>query len=92
MSCGCSPVVYDDFGHVLQVETCPICLPAGAITWLIENGRQLDMFSDTQSSLATEGIVAQVDKLVSVSGSRTRTSPMLKDYMTQGLCTCDLPF
>jgi len=29
---------------VLVVGTCPVCLPAGAITWLIENGRQLDMF------------------------------------------------
>ena len=34
----------DDSGRVLRVSTCPFCLPAGAITWLIENGRQLDMF------------------------------------------------
>ena len=27
-----------------SVQTCPECLPVGAITWLIENGRQLDMF------------------------------------------------
>ena len=26
------------------VGTCPQCLPGGAITWLIENGRQLELF------------------------------------------------
>ena len=26
------------------VGTCPECLPAGAITWLIEHGRQLELF------------------------------------------------
>ncbi len=75
-----------------SVRTCPVCFPVGAITLMIEDGRQVDMFSDTQAPLAVEAIVPQVDSLVSVSSSRTRTSPMLKDYMTQGLCTCDLPF
>jgi len=28
---------------VVSVSTCPQCLPAGAITWLIENGRQLEL-------------------------------------------------
>ncbi len=41
--CGCRSVT-DGSGHVVMVGTCPLCLPAGAITWLIENGRQLDMF------------------------------------------------
>jgi len=41
--CGCRDVT-DGCGHVLIVGTCPQCLPAGAITWLIENGRQLEMF------------------------------------------------
>ena len=31
-------------GQVVRVDTCPVCLPRGAISWLIENGRQLDMF------------------------------------------------
>ena len=41
----------------LTVQTCPQCLPIGAITWLIENGRQLDMWE----------IIPQVDSDVSVS-------------------------
>ena len=28
------------------VGTCPQCLPQGAIEWLIEFGRQLDLFED----------------------------------------------
>ena len=31
---------------MLVVGTCPECLPAGSITWLIENGRQLELFRD----------------------------------------------
>ena len=34
-------------GQVVRVDTCPVCLPPGAITWLIENGRQLELFSDS---------------------------------------------
>ena len=30
-----------------SVRTCLQCLPVGAITWLIENGRQLDLLEDT---------------------------------------------
>jgi len=41
--CGCRDVV-DDSGHVLIVGTCPLCLPPGSISWLIDNGRQLDLF------------------------------------------------
>ncbi len=36
-----------------MVGTCPLCLPAGAITWLIENGRQLELFGE-------EGVVTDV--------------------------------
>jgi len=35
-----------DAGQVVRVDTCPVCLPAGAITWLIENGRQLELFGE----------------------------------------------
>ena len=44
--CGCR-TVFDGSDHVVSVGTCPECLPAGAITWLIENGRQLDLLSDS---------------------------------------------
>ena len=78
---------------MLEVSTCPVCLPPGAISWLIENGRQLDLFGGvTQTLLAPEEVVPQVDSLVSVSDSRPRASRMLDEYMTQGLCSCDLPF
>ena len=43
--CGCRSVI-DGSGHVSMVGTCPQCLPAGAITWLIENGRQLELFEE----------------------------------------------
>ncbi len=92
MICSCRPAEIDSEGHVLAVGTCPVCLPPGAIGWLIENGRQLDMFSDTQTLVARTEIVPQVDRSGSVSASRPRPSGMLNDYMTQGLCTCDLPF
>ena len=56
--CGCIEEVLDGSGRVFRVGTCPRCLPAGSITWLIDNGCQLDMF---RSSL-------EVDSMVSVSG------------------------
>ena len=31
---------------MVSVGTCPQCLPVGSITWLIENGRQLDLLED----------------------------------------------
>ena len=77
-------------GQVLRVETCPICLPAGAISWLIENGRQLDMFSDPADLPGPEAFVS-LDTVVSVSALESE-SVMLDEYMSQGLCSCDLPF
>jgi len=44
----------DEGGHVWIVGTCPQCLPAGAITWLIENGRQLDLFEEEGVASALE--------------------------------------
>ncbi len=41
--CGCCTVT-DREGTVVSFGTCSVCLPVGAISWLIENGRQLDMF------------------------------------------------
>jgi len=58
------PVVNRE-GQVVRVSTCPFCLPAGAITWLIENGRQLDLFE--ASPLPSRGFSDIVDKSISVS-------------------------
>ena len=38
---GCDCVVTET-----SVQTCQRCLPAGAITWLIEHGRQVDLFEE----------------------------------------------
>ncbi len=61
--CGCKETLLDVSGQVARTSTCPLCLPAGAITWLIENGRQLDMFE----VLAELPRMPQVDSSVSVS-------------------------
>jgi len=42
-----------------SVRTCPVCLPRGAITWLIENGRQLELFDG-------QGVLAPVRGLESI--------------------------
>ena len=44
------------------VGTCPECLPVGAITWLIENGRQLELFEE-------EGVGARMRGLESIEDS-----------------------
>ena len=45
--CVCpAPVIDPNSGNVMSVHTCPACLPAGAITYLIENGRQLELFGE----------------------------------------------
>ena len=87
MSCSWCDVEVGAF----SVRTCPSCLPPGAITWLIENGRQFDMFSDPADSLADEEIVPQVDRSGSVSAS-VAVAVLRDDYKSQGLCSCDLPF
>ncbi len=61
MICRCKPVSVVA-GQVVRVDTCPVCLPAGAITWLIENGRQLELFEE-------EGVVASVRGLESIEKS-----------------------
>ena len=43
--CGCETWMHVG-GQVARVGTCPSCLPVGAITWLIENGRQLELFEE----------------------------------------------
>ena len=53
--CGCSTTVGVD-GLVYHVGTCPKCLPPGAITWLIENGRQLDLLEDGGVAKAVRGL------------------------------------
>ena len=48
--CGCAEPVFDDSENAVSVGTCPRCLPAGAITWLIENGRQLELFRQEEGN------------------------------------------
>ncbi len=55
--CGCRTIL-DGSGHVLMVGTCPLCLPCGAITWLIENGRQLDFFLEDGTEAGAEGMLS----------------------------------
>ncbi len=55
--CGCRTII-DGSGHVVLVSTCPRCLPPGAITWLIENGRQLDLFEDGGTEAGAEGMLS----------------------------------
>ena len=50
-----------------MVATCPLCLPVGAISYLIENGRQLDIFED----LTGVDECVSVDRLISVSGTES---------------------
>ena len=50
---------------MLRVSTCPFCLPAGAITWLIDNGRQLDLMPEY--GLTVEEHEFNLDRSISVS-------------------------
>jgi len=51
-SCGCL-----DCESELEVRfgTCPECLPGGSIEWLIENGRQLELFDGQGVDPSTRG-------------------------------------
>ncbi len=91
MSCDCSPAVYDSAGRVLKVGTCPVCLPPGAITWLIESGRQLDLFSDHAALPGPEDFVS-LDTHVSVSASESEAVTLIRDKSLEGLSSSDLPF
>ena len=62
--CGCR-TVFDGSGHVVSVGTCPLCLPVGAITWLIENGRQLEMFEGPPEPVPVPGGTHSVSGLES---------------------------
>jgi len=69
-SCRVSLVVA---GQVVRVDTCPVCLPVGSITWLIENGRQLELFEE-------EGVVPSVRGMTDIEkcaqdSSNTRQEP-----------------
>lgn len=41
---------------MLIVGTCPSCLPVGSIEWLIENGRQLELFGEEGVSTGVSGL------------------------------------
>jgi len=52
--CGCR-TVWDKGGNVVSVGTCSQCLPVGAITWLIENGRQLELLEEERVTVGDRG-------------------------------------
>jgi len=81
--CECDPTVYDDSGHVLEVSTCPYCLPVGSIELMIENGRQLDLWE----------ILPQVDSSISVSAlTETETGESFLINMKDPSSGKGLPF
>jgi len=83
MICECRDALYDSEGQVVRVDTCPVCLPAGAITWLIENGRQLDMFDE----------VEHVDSTVSVRALEAEAERASQQQITDALLSATgLPF
>ena len=41
-----------------RVQTCPQCLPVGAIAWLIENGRQLELLEEEGVGASMRGLEA----------------------------------
>ncbi len=41
-----------------SVQTCPLCLPVGAIEVMIENGRQLSMFDPAPELSPEAGVLA----------------------------------
>ncbi len=84
-ACGCEDTVYDGEGQVVRVDTCPSCLPAGAITWLIENGRQLDMW-EVSSELDSSVSVRAVER----NGTEARHGYISK--ASKGSRREDLPF
>ena len=61
MRCECRPALVRA-GQVVRVDTCPVCLPPGAITWLIENGRQLELLEE-------KGVLEPVRGLESIERS-----------------------
>ena len=52
LSCGCVETQ-------TSIQTCPVCLPVGAIEFMIENGRQLELFEDGGVTLAVSGLEAE---------------------------------
>ena len=66
--CGCR-TVFDGSDTVVSVGTCPSCLPVGAITWLIENGRQLELFDGRGVDVRERGRT----ELEQMSSTRTKT-------------------
>jgi len=53
--CGCRTVT-DGCGSIVSVDTCPRCLPVGAIEWLIENGRQLELLEEEGVTPVVSGV------------------------------------
>ena len=54
----------------MSVGTCPKCLPCGSISWLIENGRQLELFGGTgvlEPVRGLESIEKSFDQVIPVS-------------------------
>ncbi len=66
ISCDCGTSSVAEPGKVIVV-TCPQCLPVGSISWLIDNGRQLELFGE-------EGVVTDVRGLESIEKFALDTS------------------
>ena len=61
IGCDCGTWCSDGVEKV-TVVTCPQCLPAGAITWLIEKGRQLDLFEGPPEPIPVPGVLAFTER------------------------------
>jgi len=68
--CGCT-TVFDNSGRVCSVSTCPLCLPRGAITWLVDNGRQLELFEEE----GVTGVVRSREEIEKYAQDQVQTLP-----------------
>ena len=67
--CRCSELETPD-----SVSTCPVCLPTGAITWLIEHGRQVELFPDSGVLEPVRGLES-IEKSVQKQLTRLANDP-----------------
>ena len=77
MTCECEALgrAAGALGQV-RVFTCPSCLPVGSITWLIENGRQMDLFEKRGVDPSTRGLEA-IEKAAQDPSETDQDSPGL---------------
>ena len=76
--CGCES--HTEAGQVVRVDTCPECLPVGSITWLIENGRQLELLpKEGVGDYHERGDLADPDQINRLSSRDSRVIHSLKE-------------